>query len=150
MRQINKNKANQNCFVIKIHIPKKLNVKELSIESSTDKESILNLINNFFFDGTKEGEDFDANFISEYDEKTDSFKYYIQRLLGFEIDEDNKTLSPQWNLYINHKKIDFTNAVNNNLMISKKDYLELKFENNCEIKNGNNDLLIINKNKIKK
>ena len=124
-------KNSHSYFLIKIYTPENENYKELAYYSSNDKENITDLVNYFFFNnGSDISEEMDANFISEYEPKTDTFHYYIQRLLGYEIDEEKKETSPKWNLYINHKLIDLSDAVNNNLMIYKKDKLELKFERN--------------------
>ena len=121
-------------FLIKIYIPQNINFKELAYYSSNEKENIIDLVNYFFFNsGNEISEEMDANFISEYEPTTDTFHYYIQRLLGYEIDEEKKETSPKWNLYINNKKIDLSEAVNNNLMISKKDKLELKYEKESNV-----------------
>ena len=83
-----KNKGN-NQFILNIHIPDSENVKVLFHNSINDRETIINLFNSFFFSNYQEDE-LDANFISVYNKESDSFEYYIQRLAGYSIEnEDN-------------------------------------------------------------
>ena len=132
-----KNKGN-NQFVLKIHTPDSENVKILFHYSINDRETIINLFNSFFFSNYQEDE-LDANFISVYNKESDSFEYYIQRLAGYSIEnEDNPKKGKMWNFYINKEKVDWTFSCNNNRIISSKDELDLKFEGESETVNNTN------------
>ncbi len=55
-------------------------------------------------------EKFDANFISVYSAKEESFNYYVQRLCGLAIENDeNPQLSKHlWYVYVNNKLEDWS------------------------------------------
>ena len=135
---VNQRMPGQNQFIIKIHIPKSENVKILFYNSAFDKEPIIDLINFFFFNSTTDDE-LDANFISSYNRKTDSFEYYIQRLAGYAIENEvEPKKGKMWNCYINKEKVDWTYMCNNNRIISSKDELELIYEENeTDVNNKN-------------
>lgn len=135
---VNQRMPGLNQFIIKIHIPKSENVKILFYNSAFDKEPIIDLINFFFFNSTADDE-LDANFISSFNRKTDSFDYYIQRLAGYEIENESEPKKGKvWNCYINKEKVDWTYMCNNNRIISAKDELELVYEENeTDVNNKN-------------
>ena len=132
-----KNKGN-NQFILNVHIPDSDNVKVLFHNSINDREAITNLFNSFFFSNYQDDE-LDANFISIYNPETDTFEYYIQRIAGYSIEnEDFPRKGKMWNFYINKEKVDWTFCCDNNRIISSKDELDLKYEGESETVNNTN------------
>lgn len=127
---VNQKLTGHNQFLLKIHIPDTDNIKILFYNSPFDKEPIIDLINFFFFNHSSD-EELDANFISVYNRLTDTFEYYIQRLAGYEIENETNPLKGKcWNCYINKKKVPWTFLCTNNRIISSKDELDLVYECN--------------------
>ena len=115
-------------FILKIYLPEHIQPKVLFYNSETDKEPITDLMNSFLFTSAID-DDLDANFISIYNKYTDSFDYYIQRIGGYEIEnEEEPNKGKMWNCYINKEKIDWTYVCNNNRVISMNDEVELRYE----------------------
>ena len=93
-------------FILKIYLPEHIQPKVLFYNSEIDKEPITDLMNSFLFTSAID-DDLDANFISIYNKYTDSFDYYIQRIGGYEIEnEEEPNKGKMWNCYINKEKID--------------------------------------------
>lgn len=66
------------------------------------------------FDG-KNGEEVDGNFISIYNPDTDRYEYYVQRLIGVEIENEYAPLKGRcWVPYINNVKQDWDMIVEEN------------------------------------
>ena len=115
-------------FILKIYLPEHIQPKVLFYNSEIDKEPIIDLMNSFLFTSAID-DDLDANFISIYNKYTDSFDYYIQRIGGYEIEnEEEPNKGKMWNCYINKEKIDWTYVCNNNRVISMNDEVELRYE----------------------
>ena len=115
-------------FILKIYLPEHIQPKVLFYNSEIDKEPITDLMNSFLFTSAID-DDLDANFISIYNKYTDSFDYYIQRIGGYEIEnEEEPNKGKMWNCYINKEKIDWTYVCNNNRVISMNDEVELRYE----------------------
>ena len=115
-------------FILKIYLPEHIQPKVLCYNSEIDKEPITDLMNSFLFTSAID-DDLDANFISIYNKYTDSFDYYIQRIGGYEIEnEEEPNKGKMWNCYINKEKIDWTYVCNNNRVISMNDEVELRYE----------------------
>ena len=115
-------------FILKIYLPEHIQPKVLFYNSEIDKEPITDLMNSFLFTSAIDG-DLDANFISIYNKYTESFDYYIQRIGGYEIEnEEEPNKGKMWNCYINKEKIDWTYVCNNNRVISMNDEVELRYE----------------------
>jgi len=136
---IKNTKKGNNQFILKIHIPYTDNYKILIYNSLNDKESIVNLFNYFFFYNNND-EKLDVNFISIYNRKNDTFDYYIERLNGYEIEnEENPKNGRLWNCYINKIKLDWSFACHNNRIINSKDEIELIYEGDTHTSLGIND-----------
>lgn len=65
----------------------------------------------------------DANFISVYNKKIDEFEYFIQRLLGYEMNDKYS-----WVPYINDVKEKWTEICQNNRLVFKSDKIEFRYE----------------------
>ena len=80
----------------------------------------------------KEGEQakiFDANFISMYNKDKNEFEYYIQRLIGMEIEDESSLASgKKWVPYINSKREDWTFLCENNRIVCHEDEILFRFE----------------------
>ena len=64
----------------------------------------MNVMNGLCF-SEKVNEKIDGNFISIYDEHDDRYQYFVQRLIGIEIeDPQNPRSAKMWIPYINEKK----------------------------------------------
>ena len=51
-----------------------------------------------------EGGEFDANFISIYNYQEEDFDYFVQRMVGVGIDDEEEPLNGAiWQVYINHR-----------------------------------------------
>ena len=115
-------------FILKIYLPEHIQPKVLFYNSEIDKEPITDLMNSFLFTSAID-DDLDANFISIYNKYTDSFDYYIQRIGGYEIEnEEEPNKGKMWNCYIIKEKIDWTYVCHNNRVISMNDEVELRYE----------------------
>ena len=135
---VNNLKKNNNKFTLKIHIPNADKCKTLIFYSLNNKETIINLFNYFFF--LNEEEKIDVNFISIYNKKNDTFDYYIERLNGYEIEnEENPKNGKLWNCYINKKKLDWSFACHNNRIIDVNDEIELIYEGDAQTSLGINE-----------
>lgn len=115
-------------FKVKVYIPNSETIRTVTYRAKSDRVPITELINLFFFTSKTEA-DLDANFISVYNKKTEAFDYYIQRLAGFEIEnEENPSKGKMWNFYMNSKKKDWSDICRKNKVIYYKDDLEIKYE----------------------
>ena len=86
-------------------------------------------MNGIAFEESYQGKKFDANFISVYNKEKDEYEYYIQRLIGINIEnEEIPKMGRIWVPYINNKKEDWGFLCDNNRIISKEDDLIWKFE----------------------
>lgn len=65
--------------------------------------TIMNLISY----NENEKNNLDANFISKYNAKDDRFEYFVQKMLGFEIENsENPKSGKLWVVYINETRAD--------------------------------------------
>ncbi len=118
---------NKNKFLIKILLPKSERIKILYYEAPMDHMSIIELFNSLFF-CSQWAEEVDANFVSNYNSDKDQFDYKIQRLVGYEFDEEEPERSQVWSVYINEKMESPSNLFGENRIVNKTDVIELKYE----------------------
>jgi hypothetical protein len=125
---VNQQTLPKNNFIIRIHPPNSENIKIIMYQGKTDYMLLSELINNTFLCG-KFAEELDANFISVYDKAKDCFEYYIQRLLGYEIEKEEEPLKGKlWVPYINKEKQSWSNLCGKNRVVNREDEIELKYE----------------------
>jgi hypothetical protein len=74
-------------FTLKIENPTNQEVVLFSCYTESDELPLMQIMNAVAFDDEK-GSKFDGNFISVLNEDKTDFEYYVQRLLGIEIDND--------------------------------------------------------------
>jgi hypothetical protein len=116
-----------NPYILKINIPKTDKLKLIIYEGKNDEMLLADVINSAFF-SNEYTEDIDANFISKFDKENNEYKYYIQRLIGYEIDEENPGRDKLWAVYINKQKFDWSYLCNSNRILRKSDEVEFRFE----------------------
>ena len=77
----------------------------------------------------EQGEAFDANFISIYNEDEEDFEYYVQRITGIGIENEEQPLKGAiWQVYINDKREDWSMLCKFNRIICKEDRIYWKYE----------------------
>ena len=80
------------------------------------------------FDEEK-GDKFDGNFISVFSKERDDYEYFVQRLVGQEIDSENEPKNGKvWVPYINERREDWSFICENNRIITKEDEVLWRFE----------------------
>lgn len=109
------------------------NIKEFTHEDQFDEMPLTTLMNLMAFTD-KDSEQIDANFISVYDKENDSFKYYIQRLFGVELNIEDKT---EWVISVNKAKFSWDTVCKQQLKIRPQDNLVWLYQKFDE--SGNND-----------
>jgi hypothetical protein len=83
---------------------------------------------NYLSFDVKYGLEIDGNFISIYIRTEDKYEYYVQRLIGTEIqDEKNPKNGKIWVVFINDVKTFWDDAVNNDIKVTAKDRIVWKF-----------------------
>ena len=86
--------------------------------------SLMNLL---AFDSPSEGQ-IDANFISRYNEQEKDFDYYVQRLLGIDIEnEDEPEKGRMWIPFINDKKENWTFICRSSKIVKSSDKVLWKY-----------------------
>lgn len=86
------------------------------------------LMNFLLFDGIH-SKVFNANFISKFSQKEKRFCYYIQKLIGIEIeDEDNPESGKHWVVYINDGKIEWDEVCEKEITIKPNHKITFQFE----------------------
>ena len=84
----------------------------------------MNLIS---FDGQQESQ-LDANFISQYNKEKEEFDYYVQRLVGVDMEnEEYPQRGKNWVPYINGKREDWSFICQNNRIVGKSDQIVWKY-----------------------
>lgn len=86
-------------------------------------------MNGIAFDESEKGNKFDANFIAIMNKDKGIFDYYVQRLLGVGVEnEEEPTIGKIWVPYINNKREDWSYLCENNRIIAKEDDIIWRFE----------------------
>lgn len=87
-------------------------------------------MNGIAFDESEKGTKFDANFIAVMNKDRGEFDYFVQRLLGVEIEnEEDPVHGKMWVPYINEKREDWSFLCENNRIVAKEDKIIWRFEN---------------------
>ena len=115
-------------FILKIEDPHSYEVQLFSYHTESDELPIMQIMNAVAFDEEK-GEKFDSNFISILSKEKEDFEYYVQRLLGVEIESENEPKSGKiWVPYINNKREDWSYLCENNRIVAKEDDILWRYE----------------------
>ena len=95
-------------FILNIEHPENKEMVAFSYHTENDEMPIMQAMNAFAFDEDK-GEKMDGNFISLYNEKRGDFDYYVQRLLGVGIENEEDPIAGKlWVPYINNRREDWS------------------------------------------
>lgn len=88
----------------------------------------MQIMNAVAFDEEK-GTKFDGNFISLFNKEKDDFEYFVQKLIGLEIEsEDDPKGGKIWVPYINERREDWSFICENNRIVTKEDDVLWRFE----------------------
>jgi hypothetical protein len=102
---------------------------EFVYETETEELPIMQVMNNLAFEEGEQGKVLDANFISMYNQDKKEFEYFIQRLVGLEIQNESKpTQGKLWVPYINSKKEDWSFLCEHNRIICREDEVLFRYE----------------------
>ncbi|OMJ88104.1 hypothetical protein SteCoe_10002 [Stentor coeruleus] len=117
----------KNKFQLKIITPDKTVV---DFKHDTDYDELpLTTIMNFLLFSHIHAQTFNANFISKYNPKLKRFQYFIQRLVGVPMEnEDNPYEGKQWVAYINDSRMEWDQICENELSVKPTDNLKFCFE----------------------
>ena len=86
-------------------------------------------MNGIAFDETEKGTKFDANFIAILNERSNNFEYYVQRLMGVGMENEEQPAHGKiWVPYINGKREDWSYLCDNNRIVAKEDEIIWRFE----------------------
>jgi hypothetical protein len=125
---VNKQILEKNLYLIKINIPETDRIKVIKHEGEHEIILLSDLMNSSFF-LSRLAEELDANFISKYNPKTEEFEYYIQRIMGYELEnEEEPKRGKMWVVYINGSKCDWSFLCAKNRIVRREDEIELKYE----------------------
>ena len=145
-------KANELHFRIWVEHPITKKKYVFAFKSELNQMLLSDLMNHVAFDKNME-DIFDANFISIYDETVDDFNYYVEKLIGIHIDnEDSPECGRVWVIYINRIKQNWSYLSKFQRIIKKEDEIAWKLEKgekylrgSIEIKDLKNDFDIAEK-----
>ena len=117
-------------FAIKIEDPENPDdFHEFSYQTENDELPIMQIMNGVAFDEGEKGTKFDANFIALMNKEKDEFEYYVQRLIGVGIENEEKPLDGKlWVPYINNKREDWSYLCDHNRIVAKEDEIVWRFE----------------------
>lgn len=108
--------------------PESNEVIKFEYTTETDELPIIEVMNHMVFDEDI-GDKVDGNFISQYNEKKGVFDYYVQRLIGVSIENENEPIQGKiWVPYINNKREDWSFLCDSNRIICKEDEILWRFE----------------------
>lgn len=114
-------------YNVQVFNPKNQQLCNYTYKSNNQSLSLTTLMNYLSFD-VKYGLEIDGNFISIYNRAEDKYEYYVQRLIGTEIqDEKNPKNGKIWVVYINDIKTYWNDAVNKDIKVTVKDRIVWKF-----------------------
>lgn len=89
----------------------------------------MQVMNGIAFDESEKGQKFDGNFITVLNKDKDEFEYYVQRLLGVGIENEQEPKRGKvWVPYINDKREDWSFLCENNRIIAKEDEILWRLE----------------------
>ncbi|OMJ73904.1 hypothetical protein SteCoe_27322 [Stentor coeruleus] len=115
-------------YKVQVSNPKNGQLCNFTYKSNNQSISLTTLMNYLSFD-VKYGLEIDGNFISIYNRTEDKYEYYVQRLVGTEIqDEKNPKNGKIWIVYVNDVKTYWNDVVNNDIKVTVKDRIVWKFE----------------------
>ena len=114
-------------YNIKVHQPDK---KILDFKYECEHEELpLTMVMNYLLFDAVHSTTFDANFISKYNPDLKRFQYFIQRLAGSTIEnEENPSKGKQWVVYINEVKSEWDDICDKEVKIKPGDNVHFHYE----------------------
>lgn len=113
-------------YTVFIHHPNQNHPRLLSAQTNRATVHLGALMNHVLFDS---GEVHDANFIVRYNEKKEKFEYFVQRLLGQEMQfEESPYSGKMWVPYINSERYDWDEICECDILVKPSDKIEWKYE----------------------
>lgn len=98
-----------------------------NVQVNQDELPLTTVMNMLAFD-TQHANEFDSNFISIYNNDEDEFDYYVQCLIGVEVEnEEEPAKGKTWNLCINGVEEDWTTVCRFNRIVCKEDEIKWKY-----------------------
>lgn len=90
----------------------------------------MQIMNGIAFEESDKGNKFDANFIALMNSERGDYEYFVQRLMGVAIEDEEKPVQGKlWVPYINGKREDWSYLCENNRIVAKEDEIVWRFEN---------------------
>lgn len=117
-------------YRVKVTQLEEKNITEFIHEDQFDEMPLTTLMNIIAFN-EKDSAIFDANFISVHNKESDTFSYYIQRLVGI---ERNPKTGKEWIIYINKAKHTWDEVCQQNIRIHPQDNIVWILQNDKDIK----------------
>lgn len=113
-----------------MHNPNTDIIEEFSYNSKHSEMSLPVLMNYLCFDLSQDKR-MDGNFISVYNRASDSFTYYVERLIGISIGNNMDAVSGKgWVVYVdNHKKPLWNEIVHHDLTVKYCEKIEWIYQN---------------------
>ena len=114
-------------FKVLVENPNTKSTSEFYCMSEFSEMLLPTLMNLISFDGQQESQ-LDANFISQYNKEKEEFDYYVQRLVGVDMEnEEYPQRGKNWVPYINGKREDWSFICQNNRIVGKSDQIVWKY-----------------------
>ena len=114
-------------YFIKVQIPEK---KGMDFRYECEHEELpLSTIMNFLLFDSVHSHAFDANFISKHSLELKRFQYFIQRLVGIQIENEEKPYDgKQWVVYINEAKFEWDEICEHEIKVKPSDSVHFNYE----------------------
>jgi hypothetical protein len=114
-------------YLIKVNIPNKDHL-EFKFDSDYEELPLATLMNFLLFDA-HQGTSFNANFISKYSKELKRYQYFIERLAGVPIEnEDSPYNAPQWVVYLNEMKYEWDSICEKETIVRPIDSIRFQYE----------------------
>lgn len=118
----------KNQFVVKVEINNQVEVLQYEYQAFYLEMPLSALMNFLNFDQNQRNR-MDANFVSQYDPNIGRFRYFVQRLSGKEMENENDPYSGKiWVPYLNGKAVDWDYACERDIPVKHDCEVLWKFE----------------------
>ena len=123
-----KGPARLKSYVVNVINPEDDQIQCFSYETDNDELPFITIMNGITFDESEKGKKFDANFISIYNKERDDFDYYVERLVGISVENNEKPEEGKmWVPFINNRIENWSYICENNRIVAKEDQVEWRF-----------------------
>ncbi|CAG9312472.1 unnamed protein product [Blepharisma stoltei] len=118
-------------FHLKIMNPKNNQLAEFDLPTNYEIMPLPTVMNLLSFD-KNQGDYVKANFISIYNEKEDRYEYFVQQLLGVEIEKEKPQEGKVWVVYINGKRYSWDEICESEQTVKVTDEIFWRLQNSDE------------------